>query len=66
MPTSSGALCSNVDASARTPATCSPPLCANALRPTHAAAGSGFLFNSSSTKCAVSVSFVSRSGPIKS
>ena len=33
-PTTSGSMCSNVRGSVRMPATCMPPLWANALRPT--------------------------------
>ena len=34
LPTAAGSMCSNVDGSALTPATCMPPLCANAFLPT--------------------------------
>ncbi len=62
LPTSSGSTCSNVCASARTPAACSPALCANACLPTYGCAGFGDRLSSSSTKCAVSVSLASCSG----
>ena len=62
LPTSAGSMCSKVCASARTPAACSPALCAKACLPTYGCAGSGARLSSSSTKCAVSVRRASRSG----
>ena len=52
LPTTAGSMCSKVVGSAATPATCIPPLCANALRPTYGWSGSGVKLSSSSRKCA--------------
>ena len=48
LPTAAGSMCSNVAGSAFTPATCIPPLCANALAPTYGRFGSGTKLRSSS------------------
>ena len=48
-------MCSNVAGSALTPATCMPPLCANAFLPTYGWSGPGVRLSSSSRKCEASV-----------